>query len=36
MPDAWSETVKLVVLGGRYSVENYQARHYAMARNLAF
>ena len=34
--DAWSETVKLVVLGGRYSVENYQARHYAMARNLAF
>jgi amidase len=34
--DAWSETVKLVVLCGRYSVENYQARHYAMARNLAF
>jgi amidase len=34
--DAWSETVKLVVMGGRYSVENYQARHYAMARNLAF
>lgn len=34
--DAWSETVKLVVLSGRYSVENYQARHYAMARNLAF
>jgi amidase len=34
--DAWSETVKLVVLGGRYSVENYQAQHYAMARNLAF
>ncbi len=34
--DAWSETVKLVVLAGRYSVENYQARHYAMARNLAF
>jgi amidase len=34
--DAWSETVKLVVLGGRYSVEKYQARHYAMARNLAF
>jgi amidase len=33
--DAWSETVKLVVLGGRYSVQNYQARHYAMARNLA-
>ena len=32
--DHWSETVKLVALGGRYSVENYQARHYAMARNL--
>ena len=31
VPDAWSETVKLVVLGGRYSVEKYQARHYAMA-----
>src|SRR5215467_5204571 len=36
VPDAWSETVKLVVLGGRYSVETYQARHYAMARNLVF
>ena len=36
VPDAWSETVKLVVLCGRYSIENYQARHYAMARNLAF
>ena len=36
VPDAWSETVKLVVLGGRYSVEHYQSRHYAMARNLAF
>jgi amidase len=34
--DNWSETVKLVALGGRYSVENYQARHYAMARNLVF
>ena len=34
--DAWSETVKLVALSGRYSVETYQARHYAMARNLAF
>jgi amidase len=34
--DHWSETVKLVALGGRYSVENYQARHYAMARNLVF
>src|SRR5215470_8431390 len=36
LPDDWSETVKLVVLGGRYSVEHYQSRHYAMARNLAF
>jgi amidase len=36
VPDAWPETVKLVVLGGRYSVEKYQARHYAMARNLVF
>jgi amidase len=36
VPDAWSETVKLVVLGGRYSLEKYQARHYAMARNLVF
>jgi amidase len=36
VPDAWPETVKKAVLGGRYSVENYQARHYAMARNLAF
>lgn len=34
--DEWSETVKLVALSGRYSVQNYQARHYAMARNLAF
>jgi amidase len=34
--DHWSETVKLVALSGRYSVENYQARHYAMARNLVF
>jgi amidase len=34
--DAWSETVKLVALTGRYSVQNYQARHYAMARNLAY
>lgn len=35
VPDAWSETVKLVALCGRYSAENYQTRHYAMARNLA-
>jgi amidase len=32
----WSETVKLVALTGRYSIEEYQSRHYAMARNLAF
>jgi amidase len=32
--DAWSETVKMAALAGRYSIENYQARHYAMARNL--
>jgi len=34
--DAWSETVKLAAFGGRYSLQEYQARHYAMARNLAF
>jgi amidase len=32
--DAWSETVKMAALTGRYSIEEYQARHYAMARNL--
>lgn len=32
--DRWSETLKLVALTGRYSIRNYQARHYAMARNL--
>jgi amidase len=32
--DQWSETVKLVAMSGRYSIENYQAQHYAMARNL--
>jgi amidase len=32
--DAWSETVKMAALAGRYSIEQYQARHYAMARNL--
>ena len=32
--DAWSETVKMAALTGRYSIEAYQARHYAMARNL--
>jgi amidase len=34
--DQWSETVKLVALAGRYSIDRYQSRHYAMARNLAF
>jgi amidase len=34
--DRWSETVKLVALTGRYSIDEYQSRHYAMARNLAF
>jgi amidase len=33
--DQWSETVKLVALAGRYSIDEYQSRHYAMARNLA-
>jgi amidase len=32
--DALSETVKLVALCGRYSLNRYQGRHYAMARNL--
>jgi amidase len=34
--DRWSETVKLVALTGRYSIDEYQSRHYAMARNLTF
>jgi amidase len=34
--DQWSETVKLVALTGRYSIDNYQSRHYGMARNLAY
>src|SRR5207237_1434113 len=34
--DLSEERVKRVGLGGRYSVEKYQARHYAMARNLVF
>ncbi len=33
--DALSEVVKFVVLGGRYSIERYHGRYYAMARNLA-
>lgn len=31
-----SETVKLVLLAGRYTLDNYHGRHYAMARNLAY
>ncbi|MGH3097128.1 MAG: amidase family protein, partial [Streptosporangiales bacterium] len=34
--DELSETVKLVALGGRYSIDRYQGRHYAMARELAW
>lgn len=32
---AFSETVKLVLLAGRYTIDTYHGRHYAMARNLA-
>jgi len=31
----FSETVKLVLLAGRYTTDTYMGRHYAMARNLA-
>jgi amidase len=31
----FSETVKLVLLAGRYGLDTYQGKHYAMARNLA-
>ncbi len=31
----FSETVKLVLLAGRYTIDRYQGSHYAMARNLA-
>jgi amidase len=34
--DRWSPTVTLVALAGRWSIEQMQGRHYAMARNLAF
>ncbi len=30
----FSETVKLVLLAGRYAIDGYQGKHYAMARNL--
>ena len=32
----FSETVKLVVLAGRYAIDQDFGRHYAMARNLAY
>lgn len=34
--DRWSPTVTLVALAGRWSIEQEQSRHYAMARDLAF
>jgi amidase len=33
--DRWSPTVTLVALAGRWSIDQLQTRHYAMARNLA-
>ncbi|WP_433291298.1 amidase [Pseudonocardia sp. CA-142604] len=30
----FSETIKLVLLSGRYSLDRYRGKHYAMARNL--
>jgi amidase len=30
----FSETVKLVLLAGRYTIDRYHGKHYAMARNL--
>jgi amidase len=32
----FSETVKLVLLAGRYTIDRYHGKHYAMAQNLAF
>jgi amidase len=32
--DRWSPTVKMVAMAGRWSIEQLQSRHYAMARNL--
>jgi amidase len=32
----FSETVKLVLLSGRYTIDTYHGQHYAMARNLAY
>lgn len=33
-PSLFSQTVKLVVMGGRYALDTNYGRHYAMARNL--
>jgi amidase len=35
VPDQWSPTVTAVALTGRWSVEQLQTKHYAMAQNLA-
>ena len=35
VPDEWSPTVTAVALTGRWSIEQLQTRHYAMAQNLA-
>ena len=32
----FSETVKLVLLAGRHTIDTHHGKHYAMARNLAF
>ena len=32
----FSETVKLVLLAGRHTIDTHHGQHYAMARNLAF
>jgi amidase len=32
----FSKTVKLVLLGGRYTIDTFRGQHYAMARNLAY
>jgi amidase len=34
-PTQFSQTVQLVLLAGRYAINTYQGKHYAMARNLA-
>ncbi len=33
-PTQFSQTVQLVLLAGRYAIDRYQGKHYAMARNL--